>query len=267
MSISKLENRKLRIVFRWIFLLSAFVLMAWGLRWESFKILDVEIEIGEFQAEDSFHKDLKADLEKSLAYVKNQSFWEISLSDLEKEILKDKRIQSVALFRSLPFSNRMGEPFSPKKLLSVTLNISVKPQGVALLLLEPDGKMRPVSKDGAILPAVKSSQVRDLPILMSGPIWEDKEKRSELIRLLETLPDEALISTRAISEIHFKEGEGLLLILSQSALRVKLGESDWIQKAIHVEKVMSYLLTHQMEPAVLDARYTRKVVVKLAAKS
>ena len=120
-----------------------------------------------------------------------------------------------------------------------------------------------VTSSGSILPVKLSKQDIDLPILRGANFHKDEVLRGKAVALLREVPDRGLFSKQNISEIRYEKKNGFILHLVNRNTLVKLGKDNFVQKSSFIERAMSYLESQRLEGRVIDARYSKKVVVKL----
>jgi len=120
-----------------------------------------------------------------------------------------------------------------------------------------------VTRSGSILPVKLSKQDIDLPILRGANFHKQEPLRSKAVALLTEIPTRGLFSKQNISEIRYEDKNGFVLHLVNRNTLVKLGKENFAQKSSFIERAISYLESQRLEGRVIDARYSKKVVVKL----
>jgi len=71
------------------------------------------------------------------------------------------------------------------------------------------------------------------------------------------------LQAKNISEIFYSKKEGFKIFLKGVATEVRMGDSDFGPKISRVEKVLSYLDSQNVKGRVIDARFSKKVVVRV----
>lgn len=190
---------------------------------------------------------IQEDVESKASKMMGRYFWELNISGLLDELLEDSRVKSAHVQRWFPGN----------------VKIVVTPHIPKVLLLRGKESFFPISRDGSLLPKLKTSEIFDGPILRGKEFANNKRLRKKVIDLIEALPKENTLNVNAISEVAWKNKEGLLLYTQVGQTLVRMGKDDFKKKAQRVEKVLSYLQSEGMNGRVIDSRFSKKVVVKL----
>ncbi len=185
--------------------------------------------------------------QKSLKEIIGRPIFMFSLQDAYKTLSKDPRIQSLTLKRKFPSQ----------------VNIEITPKNVVASMMSFKVGLHSLTGEGDILPVQLSLQNNDLPILRGVNFHKDKKLRLHVIQLLKDIPEKGLFSQQNISEIRYDKKNGFIIYLSSHDSLIKLGKKDFQKKSSHIERAMSYLESQKLEGRVIDARYSKKVVVKL----
>ncbi len=172
--------------------------------------------------------------------------WNLNLPDVLKTIELDPRIQTTQVLRTFP--NRV--------------TVVIRPKLSNLNLLDQDGDLHPVTNDGALLPPFHPTQAPDRPTLRGPQFFTNQSLREKAVKLIEQLPEKGNFSKASVSEVHFDKS-GFSFILIGNGLTVKVSEDTLSESVNHVEQVLAYLQGQRIKGRVIDARYAKKVVVKL----
>jgi cell division septal protein FtsQ len=210
------------------------------------KAIEFVLEDG-FESEQTMFDKIVADSVNTTKSFQNQWIWNVHLSTVLGALERDPRIMGVHLLRRFP-----------NRIVAV-----IRPQETAANLLDKNGLLHPIAKDGTVLPATPPAQAADRPTLRGARFFTDPTLRSKAVQLLAELPEHGLLSKAAISEIHFKEKKGFEFTLVGSGIVISLGDESLSQKAGHIEQVLAYLQSQHIKGRVIDARFDKKVVVKL----
>ena len=170
-----------------------------------------------------------------------------SLNQANETLSKDPRIKEIKLKRKFP-----GQ-----------INIHIVPKTVAASMMSFKFGLHSLTKEADILPVNLSLQNLDLPILRGANFHKQKELRTLAVKLLEEVPAKGLFSRENISEIRYENKNGFIIYLNSHNSIIKLGKNEFKKKSSYIERAMSYLESQKMEGRVIDARYSKKVVVKL----
>ena len=192
-------------------------------------------------------RKIQDSLKAQLRPFENRWIWDASLEEILKTVDMDPRVQMTHVVRHFP--NK--------------LQIVIRPKQTSTNLLDQDGFLHPIAMDGSLLPPLLATQAPDRPALRGRQFFNNPSLRLKAVRLLEDLPERGLLSKAAISEIHYDEKTGFDLILISAGIVVRVGEESLGEKAQHIEQVLMYLQNQRVKGRVIDARFAKKVVVKL----
>ncbi|MGE3757834.1 MAG: cell division protein FtsQ/DivIB [Pseudobdellovibrionaceae bacterium] len=210
------------------------------------------VEKNEVRLEDSYDElvILRPHLVNMEDRLKNQngrSLWEIRLKDVKSDLVEEKWISHIGIARTWPR----------------TLTVQIRPLEVKMIWVSSRGELFPVLENGELLPKVASNQSPDAPLLMGENFKTNPELRMKVLDFLKELPRSGPFAERQISEIRFSEKEGFLVSLVENGLQVKMGENNLALKSARVSQVLDYMALHQFEGRVIDANFSKKVLVKL----
>lgn len=208
--------------------------------------IELVLDPGALDEQTMFQK-IRDGLKAQLKPLEAQWIWRMSLADILKTIEVDPRIQAAHVIRHFP--NRV--------------QVIILPKRTSTNLLDQDGFLHPVAKDGSLLPPVQATQAPDRPTLRGRQFFNNEILRQRAVRLIEDLPERGLFSRAAVSEIHYDEKNGFDMVLTGAGLIVRIGEDSLVEKAQHIEQVLMYLQNQRVRGRVIDARFAKKVVVKL----
>ncbi len=214
---------------------------SWG------KLSRIDIELDPESDQVQVFSRIQDKLNSPLKKYEGQWVWRVSLKDVLAQVEDDRRVKSASVTRLLP--NR--------------LKISIVPHQPILAWVDEIGKLYPIAADASLLPAVSLKDSRDVPLLRGRDFYNDEALRERAIELLKSLPEDGALSPSRISEITHSPQIGFNLLLTQGGIEVRMGEDDFARKAKRVEQVLNYLLDQQLKGRVIDARFAKKVVVRL----
>jgi hypothetical protein len=118
-----------------------------------------------------------------------------------------------------------------------------------------------VGRDASLLSRLKSPI--DLPLLRGAQFFEDVQLRRQAVDLMNEIPFEGVFHQGLISEVRFDKHKGFELLLTNGWTRVNMGKEDFSRRVRFIERVLNYLQEHKMQARVIDARFSKKVVVRL----
>ncbi|MBK7843693.1 MAG: FtsQ-type POTRA domain-containing protein [Bdellovibrionales bacterium] len=219
----------------------------WAIQGPWFGIEQIEIEMDPVSGQDVLFQRIQGDLRKKYQLFNGKKLWEVSIQDLRSLAEKDSRVKRASVSR---------------RFLDGIL-VQIRPRDPVLGLVDNRGRVYPVANDASLLPDLPPEEAPDLPYLRGSEFFKKSEMRSKAVSLIAQIPPQGLISVASISEIHFLPKEGFHFILRQKGIRVLIGDSIPRIKLSHVEQVLNYLTEHQIDGRVIDARFSKKVVVRL----
>lgn len=219
----------------------------WTIRGPWFGIDHIEIEMDPISGQDILFQRIQGDLRKKYQLFNGKKLWEVSIQNLRSIAEEDSRVKRASVSR---------------RFLDGIL-VQIRPRDPVLGLVDKRGRVYPVANDASLLPDLPPEEAPDLPYLRGSEFFKKPEMRSKAVHLIAQIPQQGMISVASISEIHFLPKEGFYFTLKQKGIRVLIGDSIPRIKLNHVEQVLNYLTEHQIDGRVIDARFSKKVVVRL----
>lgn len=241
------------------YFLAAFVLGSGGLlalvnRAGVFEVSRVPIELvtgagesGKPRAATMPEIRLKERLEGSLRFLQGKRVWDVDLPELRASLARDEWVKDVLISRSLPNEIR----------------VRVRPKRAVFLMLDRHGAFVPVTEENALLGSLGSSAVPDVPFLRGDIFSNDSLKREAAVKFMLSLSDRGPLSRRNVSEMTWNNEDGFVLTLVQPRVEVKLGDDRIDLKAMRVAQVLNYLSVNDLKGRVIDASFSKKVLVRL----
>lgn len=236
---------------RWPFLAAVLLLgggsllLTFNPQW--IKVETVDVDLVKDSDQELLFQRIKTSLEPQFRNYEGRFFWQVPLSQIYELVAKDKRVKRVSIHREFPSRMR----------------VEVEPRTPILAYLAQDGRVYPVATDATLLPALPFKDSSDLPFLRGEEFKDEQELRARAIELFESMPNQGLMSKGQISEIGYSRKEGFKVFVSGSNAEVKMGDTDFSPKISRVQKVLSYLEMQSIKGRVIDARYAKKVVVRV----
>lgn len=219
-----------------------------SLKSEQFKVHDISFKLMDGHDPSSLFPKIEADLKPKLATLFGQYIWKLDLENLLTSIEKDRRLKDLNIVRRWPDK----------------LQVEIRPhQAIANILGDKSNTIYPLTRDGGLLPPANLNEASDAPILRGSHFLKDQKLRKLTLELLLLIPEEGIFSLRNISEISFKEKEGLVLVLSPDGAEVIMGREDFAKRVDYVGRVIQYLSSENLRGRVIDSRFQKKVVVRL----
>lgn len=212
-----------------------------------FNIKNIEVQVEEPVDQYNFLKPELAKLKSKLEKYNNISLWDLRLNDVIDEMSDDLWIESSRISRAWPS----------------TLALTVKPYKIKFLLVNRNGSLQPVIRDGEILNPIETSMAPDVILLQGEKFKKDLGLRKKAVDLLSELPTSGSFSGSTISEINFDEKDGFWMKMMKSDLNVRLGDGQFGLKAKRISQVIDYLEKHEIQARVIDANLSKKVLVRM----
>jgi len=192
-------------------------------------------------------RGLKTRTQEALKSFSQKKIWEIHLHDVKAAIMQDEWVQDVLISRSFPNQ----------------VNVRIVPKATALVLVGPKGELWPISEDGTRLATLPADALPDVPLLRGEIFASNEAKRNEAIRFALSLPETGAINQKNVSEIFWDKEDGFSLMLMQPKVEVKLGGESLDTKVLRAGQVMNYMAAHDLSGRVIDASFSKKVLVRL----
>ena len=209
-----------------------------------FDIDNIEIIISNSTDQPSFLKPVVAELDQSLEKWRGKSLWHLDLDEVRGQLSKQPWLKEIHLSRQWPSR------------LSIVLQV----KEVRLLVVGKNGELTPIAEDAQVLPSVELRKSPDVIVAQNDVFLKREDLRQLALKAIDALPLEGSFSRRSISELRWKEKEGVTMVLSQSGLRVKLGNEKFAVKSYRVSQVLDYLKANDKTVEHLDADLSNKVV-------
>lgn len=207
----------------------------------------VQVQLAESAPSNGLFERIQEDLSKQFKIYQGKPLYDISLDEMMKLVEDDKRVASATVQRTFP--NQITVHITPRKPLA--------------LLLGLDGNLHPVATDASLLPSLSIQSSPDLPVLRGLSFFKDKNERVKIVEILEKLPTTGEFSREGISEIRMNRLGEVTLFLSESGERVLVGKSLDQGQVHRIEQVLKYLRSRSIKGRVIDARFSKKVVVRV----
>lgn len=216
-----------------------------GVRTDLFMVQDPKLKI--LDETDRYYSAVVSKLESQLAQFGNTKIWNVDVASLGGILQKQAWIEQHLIQRTFPNQIR----------------IEVKPKKVAVIFISRIGRIIPISYDGAILPEVDLKDAPNAPVIRDVIFLKDIKVRQSLMQLMTELPISGPLSRESIAEIQLEKTNQFLVSLSQSGIQVRIGVENIPLKVARVTKVLEYLQSNNVQARVIDADFSKKVLVKL----
>jgi len=211
------------------------------------KIESIDLQMQADSQEPLLFERIKTALMPQMNQLTGQFFWDVPLSRIHTVTVNDKRVKNLAIYREFP--NR--------------IRVEITPHTPVMAYLSSDNRFYPVAKDATLLPPLNMGEFPDLPILRGEDLKDDPPLRMSAIELFEMIPQDGTLRRSALSEIVYTKKDGFKIFLSDTSGEIKFGDADFGPKISRVQKVLSYLESQNVKGRVIDARFSKKVVVRV----
>ena len=212
-----------------------------------FVVEEVSIRVTMNEAERKVWADLNSQIHQMTQAYKGLSLWRVSLVEVQKKLSLYPFIKQVQVQKSWPHS----------------LEISYSLPSLKAIHQVGAGQFKLLTEDGQWLGPTKWSKLPRLPWIKGEWINKRPAMKEGVLGLLRQLPDKGPMSSTQISEIQFNELDGFLLTLVKSAQQIRFGSENFQTKAQRVSQVLEYLQIRGLESRVIDANFSKKVLVRL----
>lgn len=190
---------------------------------------------------------LKNRIETALHGLRGKKIWDIDIMNVRAALARDEWVKDILISRSFPNEVR----------------VIVRSKVAMAVLISEKGAFSPVTEDGSLLSPLSVSALPDVPILRGEIFKTEASRRLAIVKFLQTLPTQGPVSGNNISEVGWTTEDGYTLTLIQPKVEVKLGEDRVDLKALRVAQVLNYLSVNSLKGRVIDASYSKKVLVRL----
>ncbi len=237
-----------------IFLPLGLVLMVgWYLRTEKdfFVVKSVPIHVKASPKQKALLKSLKNELNQPILAMKGTNIWQASLSESQQKILSNKWVKSVEMRRRFPDK----------------IDTIIHLHEPALLFVDKKNNIFPILDNGDRLPKLKASLAPAVPLLRNNNILDEPKKMKRLLKLFSEVPGIGPLAKENILQVDMNSVSGLSFELIEEDVVVYLGTESIQTKALQVLRVIDYLKSQKQKARVIDASFSKKVLVRLRKRS
>lgn len=194
---------------------------------------------------------IKNEILSDIKFLNKESLWDIDISKIMTEIKRKNWIEDVQLTRLFP--NR--------------LEIGVALKKIEVVYVDDAGIWMPVASDGTLLSKNSKSLIPDVPYLRGRRFYDNKDLRKNAIEFLHLFPGSGNLSANQISEIYYEPKSGFEVLLAKTGTRVIFGQEALELKLKRVGKVLEYLEAKEIHGRVIDARFEKKILVRMRKRT
>lgn len=186
-------------------------------------------------------------LQDDLSMFEGEDLWKIEMDKISEILSKHQWISEYRIYRRFP----------------QTLRIEYEITKSMALFLNSKGKLFVINEKSQVLPPIEIKKAPLLPVIQETKILKDELLRKRVVDVLKQIPQEGSLTLRSISEVSLGKNNELFLKHLGSKSLIKIGSSDLDIKSARVAKVLDYLDNNNLQWRVIDADFSKKVLVKL----
>ena len=233
------------------------LVLALGLGWvfqhesEFFEISHYPVEIEFSKDHEALVTKMKPEFHQVLERLKGKNIWKISLSNMKTELEKLPWVKKVSMKRQFPRR----------------IDTHIELDEMIFLYADNKNKFYPVLRSGKLLGNHEVQWLPGAPVLRNNKIYKDEQKLAQTIELFTQIPSIGPLKASNIAEIDFKEVTGLSLTLVKEKATIYFGNKNIQTKALQVLRVLDYLKSQKVKARVIDASFTKKVLVRPRKRS
>lgn len=211
-----------------------------------FNVKEIKIAVQVDEAERSVWAELNKEIEKILSGYQGTPIWKVPLAEIKQKLSPYAIISDLNVMKSWP----------------ATLDVSYSLPSLRAIYRSNEGQFKVLVSGGHWLGPMKWSRLPLLPWVKGN--WVEKNSmKSKLMELLDHLPASGTFAKEQISEVQFNDLDGFLLTLTKSGQQIRFGTENFEIKTLRVAQVLEYLQTRGLESRVIDANFSKKVLVRL----
>lgn len=223
----------------------------YGFESNLFSNIKVHVETLSDPSDEEQFNIIKNEILADIKFLNKESLWDIDISKIMTEIKRKNWIEDVQLTRLFP--NR--------------LEIGVVLKKIEVVYVDDAGIWMPVANDGAMLSKNSKSLIPDVPYLRGRKFYDNKELRKSAIEFLRLFPRSGNLTPNQISEIYYEPKSGFEVLLAKTGTRVIFGQEALELKLKRVGKVLEYLEAKEILGRVIDARFEKKILVRMRKRT
>jgi cell division protein FtsQ len=212
-----------------------------------FKLQEIHFNVAVKEADRVAWGELNSLIEKELLTLKGQPMWRVSLVRVRQQLQRHSLLKNIEVQKSWPH----------------TLEINYSLPELRAVYQDRRGDFRILVDGGQWINPVKWSNLPGLPWLRGDWIEKDLKTKESVLNLLGQIPQQGPLAANQISEIQFTELDGFLLTLIKSGQQILFGNDNFEIKSLRVTQVLEYLQSRGLESRVIDANFSKKVLVRL----
>lgn len=212
------------------------------------KVNQVEVVIDDPKLNSSpYWGNLLGKVTPQLKEFENRNLWQVPLVQVASKFQNETWIKNISISRDWPQK----------------IKVNIQNKEIKIILISPDGKQYPVDSEGILLPQMSWSDSPKLPLIRGAAFFSQIQLRKKVIEFFNQLPIEGSFSADQISDITYNDNDGYIATLVWKSLQVKLGFELSTLVSLRVSQVLDYVQSRNINVRVIDANFSKKVLVKL----
>jgi cell division septal protein FtsQ len=226
---------------------------AWYVSFESdfFIVKQADATVEYSTAQGALVAHLQPELTKQVELLKGTNIWSLSLSSIRAQLKQLDWVKEVEVQRRFPSH----------------LDLQITFQELGFIYVDQKNQFFPVSLDGVVMEPVRAGILPPAPILRNKKIFSDKKLRQRLLELYRQVPEMGSLVRSNIATVDYQPTTGLAFELISEQTKVFLGEEDIVKKSLQIQKVIDYLQSQNQKARVIDASFSKKVLVRPRKRS
>ncbi len=189
-------------------------------------------------------------LEKQKALF-GKNIWSLGLTQIRSDFLESDRVQDVEIRRHFP--NK--------------LSLLVKVNKVVFIYADKKNNLFPITENASVTSKISPTSAPHAPLFRNTLIAEDPLRLRKVIELFAEVPKINSLQLENIASVDFQDVTGLSLRLIDNDETIYLGQDHIATKGLQVVRVLEYLKSQKQKARVIDASFSKKVLVRLRKRS
>jgi cell division septal protein FtsQ len=226
---------------------------AWYISFESdfFIVKQAEATVEYSSTQEALVAHLQPELIERVELLKGTNIWSLSLSNIRTQLKQLDWVKEVEVQRRFPSQ----------------LDLQISFQELGFIFVDHKNQFFPVSLDGTVMEPVRAGILPPAPILRNKKIFSDEKLRQRLLELYRQVPEMGSLVRSNIATVDYQPTTGLAFELISEQTKVFLGEEDIVKKSLQIQKVIDYLQSQNQKARVIDASFSKKVLVRPRKRS
>jgi cell division protein FtsQ len=235
---------------RFLILLALLIITIVGVMHEKglLQVNQIEIELEDSKNnKNQYWGDLIGKIRPQLKEFENKNLWQVPLLRVAEKFQSEIWVKSVSVSRSWP-----------QKLI-----VKIKNKEIKLLGINTEGRLIPIESNGDLLPPISWSDAPKKPLLRGLNFMTQITLRKKILDFIDLLPREGSFNEKQISDFTYNDTDGFVATIVWKSLQINLGFEPSTLVLLRVSQVLDYLQSRNINVRVIDANFSKKVLVKL----